>query len=310
MTNTITTVEGKTITVKKTLNAPRELVWEVWTKPEHIVHWWGPVGFTATSGQMDLKAGGCWNFTMHGPDGRDYPNRIIFLEVLQPERLVYKHSGDADTEPVNFQVTVVFEADGHKTNLRMQSVFTSAEDLERVDREYGAVQGETDTADRLEEYLVNMKTWFQTGITLNTPGKNVFAALTANINAWWTVTFEGCAINTDDTFTIRFGNTYKSFVVEEIIPGKKIIWKCTAAYIDVPSIKNKKEWLGTKIIWELTQSGSTTNVNMIHYGLTPMLECYEICEQGWRQFISSLQHYILTGTGTPYQQTEILTAAN
>lgn len=69
---------------------------------------------------------------MHGPDGRDYPNRIIFLEVLQPERLVYKHSGDADTEPVNFQVTVVFEADGHKTNLRMQSVFTSAEDSKEL----------------------------------------------------------------------------------------------------------------------------------------------------------------------------------
>jgi len=310
MTNTITTVKGKTLTVKKILNAPRELVWDVWTKPAHMVHWWGPVGFTTTGGPMDLKAGGHWDFIMHGPDGRDYPNRIVFLEVVKPVQLVYKHTGDADTEPVDFHVTVSLEADGHQTKLTIQSVFTSAEELERVNRKYGAIQGTTDTAGRLEEYLVNMKTGLQVAVTMNMPVKNVFTALTANISQWWTAAFEGEAANTNDHFTVRFGNTYKTFLVEEIIPGKKIIWKCTDAFIDAPSVNNKNEWLGTKIIWELNQSGSSTHVNMIHYGLTPLLDCYEICEQGWAQFIKSLQHFVQTGTGNPYNPTGILIEAN
>ena len=55
---------------------------------------------------MDVRPGGQWRFVMHGPDGRDYQNLITFLEVVQPARLVYKHGGEKDLEPVNFQTTV------------------------------------------------------------------------------------------------------------------------------------------------------------------------------------------------------------
>ncbi|MES2847473.1 MAG: SRPBCC family protein [Bacteroidota bacterium] len=308
MSITTTFTEGKTLTVKRTLNAPRELVWEVWTKPEHIVQWWGPVGFTTTSQQMDMQAGGNWRFIMHGPDGMDYPNKIIFIEVIKPGKLVYRHSGDDDTEPVNFHVTVTFEADGNRTQLTMQSIFSSAEELERVNKVYGAIQGGIDTVNRLDEYLVNIKTGYQTGFTVHTTAESIFLSLTTKINEWWTNEMEGTAFNSNDIFTVRFGNTFKTFQVEEMIPNKKIIWKCIAAYIDVTEIENKSEWLETKIIWEIIQTAEATQLNMIHYGLTPSFDCYDICEKGWIKFINSLKNLLTTGKGMPYKKVESITA--
>jgi hypothetical protein len=70
----------------RVFDAPRELVWKVWTEPEHIGKWWGPNGFTTTTHKMEVKAGGVWRFVMHGPDGRDYQNKITFIEVVKHDR--------------------------------------------------------------------------------------------------------------------------------------------------------------------------------------------------------------------------------
>jgi uncharacterized protein YndB with AHSA1/START domain len=105
---------------------------------------------------MEVKPGGVWRFIMHGPDGRDYPNKIVFIEVVKPERLVYRHAGDSDTEQVNFHVTVTFEKQGDKTKLTMRMVFESAAELDRVNREYGAIEGAKQNIARLEEYLTKM----------------------------------------------------------------------------------------------------------------------------------------------------------
>ena len=67
--------------VSRLLNAPRELVFDVWTDPRHLGEWWGPVGFTTTTQHMDLRPGGEWIHVMHGPDGIDYPNHTVFIEV-------------------------------------------------------------------------------------------------------------------------------------------------------------------------------------------------------------------------------------
>src|SRR5690349_23807822 len=136
----------------RVLNAPRELVFDAWTKPEHLAHWYGPNGFTITTKSMEASPGGIWDFTMHGPD-RDFPNRIKFLEVEKPAKLVYKHTGDGDTEDVKFHVTVTFEELDGKTRLTMRSVFETAEELARVVKEYGAYEGAKQTLARLEEFL-------------------------------------------------------------------------------------------------------------------------------------------------------------
>ena len=95
-------------------------MFKVWTDPAHIGQWWGPRGFTTTTYAMDVRPGGVWRFCMHGPDGVDYQNEITYLEVVEPERIVYEHGGDEDCEPVNFQVTATFEDHGGKTKLTMR----------------------------------------------------------------------------------------------------------------------------------------------------------------------------------------------
>jgi uncharacterized protein YndB with AHSA1/START domain len=144
----------KELNITRLINAPRELVWKVWTDPEHVAQWWGPTGFTNTVHEMNVKAGGVWRLTMHGPDGRDYPNKIVFIEVVKPERLVYTHSDDEGT--VNFHVTVSFEKQGNKTLFTMKSVFASAAELERLIKENGAKEGMEQHVARLEEYVTKI----------------------------------------------------------------------------------------------------------------------------------------------------------
>lgn len=136
------------IRVTRILNAPRELVFKVWTDPKHLVQWWGPKGFTITTHSIDVRPGGIWRFVMHGPDGTDYDNEIRYVEIVRPERLVYDHI----VEP-HFRATAIFEDQGHKTKLSMHTLFDSAAIREMVDREFHAVEGLNQTLDRLEEQL-------------------------------------------------------------------------------------------------------------------------------------------------------------
>jgi len=108
----------KTILGLRVIDAPRELVWSVWTDPKHLAQWWGPDGFTTTTSSFDFRPGGVWRFVMHGPDGRDYENRITFDAIVKPERLEYHHGGGDDVEPVQFRTTVVFDDLGGKPGSR------------------------------------------------------------------------------------------------------------------------------------------------------------------------------------------------
>ncbi len=137
-------------------DAPRARVWQAWTDPKQVPHWWGPTGFTTTTRTMEVKPGGVWRFVMHGPDGRDYENLITYLEIAEPERLVYKHGGDKDCEPVNFRVTVSFEqvvGAPTRSKVTMRMTFPSKNARDFVVREYNAIEGGKQTLARLGEYL-------------------------------------------------------------------------------------------------------------------------------------------------------------
>jgi uncharacterized protein YndB with AHSA1/START domain len=140
------------IVISRVFNAPRELVFEAWTDPEHIGHWWGPRGFTTTTAVMDVRPGGVWRFVMHGPTGVDYQNKIAYVEIAKPERLVYNHSSGEEDDPGLFQVIVTFAEHGGKTELTLRMIFKSAAERERV-KELGAIEGAHQTLDRLAEHL-------------------------------------------------------------------------------------------------------------------------------------------------------------
>jgi uncharacterized protein YndB with AHSA1/START domain len=140
----------------RVIDAPRDLVFSVWTDPKHLAQWWGPDGFTTTTSAFDFRVGGVWRFVMHGPDGRDYENRITFEVVEPPKRLVYRHGGEDDVEPVQFRTTVTFDDLGGKTRLSMRGVFASAAERDRVIKEYGADKGMVQTLGRLSDYVSKM----------------------------------------------------------------------------------------------------------------------------------------------------------
>ena len=149
--------DPRAIIGSRVFDAPRALVFSAFTDPQHLAQWWGPNGFTTTTHVFDFRPGGVWRFVMHGPDGRDYENRVTYDEIEPPERLVYHHGGGDDVEPVQFSQTLTFEDLGNgKTRLTWHGTFPSADERARVIKEYGADKGLVQTMARLADYVVAM----------------------------------------------------------------------------------------------------------------------------------------------------------
>ena len=264
MTATTTAIKGRELIISRVLNAPAALVWEVWTKPEHIIKWWGPNGFTTTSQSMEVKPGGLWRFMMHGPDGRDYPNKIIFLEVDPPKKLTYKHSGDEDTESINFHVTITFENLGNKTNLIMHSVFASAAELQRLNKEYNAIEGGEKHIGRLDEYLNAMQSEpIVIERTYNATVATVWKAITDNneMKKWY---FDIAAFKPEPGFEFQFTGQGKE--------GEKYVHLCKVIEV----VKEKKltySWRydgfegNSLVTFELCAQGNGTKLILTHTGL-------------------------------------------
>ena len=152
MKNTIDTTDRE-MRISRLLNAPRELVWEVWTNPEHIKNWWGPDGFTNTISRMEIKADGVWDFVMHGPDGTDYETHCIFKEIIKFERIVYDH-----VFAPKFTATIEFTVEGDKTRLDWCVVLETKEEFEKVVKLVKADEGLKQNVAKLEKYLAAMRT--------------------------------------------------------------------------------------------------------------------------------------------------------
>ena len=151
MSNTTYDAAKRQLHMTRLLKAPVELVWEVWTNPEHIAKWWGPEGFTTTMHTMDLKSGGEWRLTMHGPDGKNYPNRSEFVEVVPLQKIVYQHYNP------DFVTTVIFEPQGKQTKLDWTMQFESTDMLDTVVKVFKADKGLEQNGDKLEQYLAQMQ---------------------------------------------------------------------------------------------------------------------------------------------------------
>ena len=174
-----TSTSEREIAATRVFDAPRELVWRMWTDPRHVIHWWGPNGFTNTMQKMDVRPGGEWRFVMHGPDGRDYQNNAVYNEVIAPSRLTYTHlSGPL------FDAEVDFIDLGEKTEVRMRMLFESAALRNKVAEEFGAVEGLNQTLGKLESMLGRSLVIER---MLDAPRALVFRAWTdpSHVQQWW-----------------------------------------------------------------------------------------------------------------------------
>ena len=142
-----------TITMEREFAASPAVLFRAFTDPDAMKVWYGPNGFTITVIAMDFRVGGQFRFTMHGPDGTDYPNRIMYREIVPSTRLVYRHGSDIENDPRAFDVVQTFKDLGSgRTHLTRISTFPSIEARNAV-MKFGAVELGMQTMEKLAVFV-------------------------------------------------------------------------------------------------------------------------------------------------------------
>jgi uncharacterized protein YndB with AHSA1/START domain len=143
------------IVLSRVIDAPRELVFEAFTQVRHLSRWWGPEGFTTTTRSFEFRAGGEWDFVMHGPDGTDYQEWITWREIVPAERIELRH-GESRDDPNAFESVLTFEPAGEQTRIVMRTVFPTRELRDEAAEKYHAIEGGEQTLRNLAAYVAEL----------------------------------------------------------------------------------------------------------------------------------------------------------
>lgn len=141
---------NRTITLERTFNAPISLVWEAWTQPQHIAHWWGPKGMETEVIQQDLRVGGIWEFHMKMKDGNVFVADGVYMEIVAPQRLVTSANFKPMTEGV--ELHIVLQEKGAQTHFAFHVVHATEEYCKQQEK-MGLMNGWGSVFDRLNEHL-------------------------------------------------------------------------------------------------------------------------------------------------------------
>jgi uncharacterized protein YndB with AHSA1/START domain len=287
------------VTVEKTYNAPVEKVWNAITDKNEMKKWYFDIP------EFKAEPGFEFRFNGQGKTGENFLHICKITEVIKNKKL--RHSWRYEGYEGDSYVTFELFDEGGKTRLRLTHEglesfpLTAHNDFARENFQEGWTYIVTIA---LNDYVDPGKADFKATITFSSSPTKLFDCLTKKINEWWTEDFEGNAENFGDVFTVRFGETFKRFKIEDIVPDRKIAWYCLDAFINSSKLVNKSEWRGTRPVWEISQEGDDTILSFTHRGLTPVLECYEICEARWNEVFDSLRKYVATGKGVPHKKPE------
>jgi uncharacterized protein YndB with AHSA1/START domain len=150
----ITTPSDREIAMTRAFDAPRELVFEAWTNPEHVRHWWGGHGATIVTCEADVRPGGVWRYVTRSENGEELPFTGVYQEVTPPERIV--HTEILDIEPFNQGdppvTTVTFTEEDGRTLATSVTLYPSR-DIRDAVLKSGAETGAAEIYDRFDEYL-------------------------------------------------------------------------------------------------------------------------------------------------------------
>ena len=141
------------IVMSRLIAAPRDLVFRSFSDPENIGKWWGPNGFTTTTHEMEFRVGGVWRYTMHGPDGTDYPNYVQYTEIVASQRICYDHGVNAQ-HPAMFKAEIKLTGEGGKTRVTLRLMIADAKHRDEMVA-FGAVEGGWQTLERLAAHLAD-----------------------------------------------------------------------------------------------------------------------------------------------------------
>ena len=154
------TSEDRVLIITRSFDAPRALVWKAFADPYHLAQWWGPKGFTNPVCELDFRVGGHWHDVMRSPEGDEYTVDAEFIEIVPPERIVYRNAppkGDVwgGNPPPSFVRTITFDEVDGRTTLTLRAEFDSADDKQAAMKR-GFAQGTNESYDRLGELLASM----------------------------------------------------------------------------------------------------------------------------------------------------------
>ncbi|HEV2695998.1 MAG TPA: SRPBCC domain-containing protein [Verrucomicrobiae bacterium] len=135
--------------------------------------------------------------------------------------------------------------------------------------------------------IVNYHATFHISITPQEAIKKI-----NHVAAWWGQDFSGSARQLDDVFTIRFGETWVTFKVVDVMPAERLEWEIIDCHL--PWLIDKAEWKNTNLIWELSAEHGLTRIGFIHVGLIPEMECYDTCSAGWDFYLKESLFKLLT----------------
>ena len=285
---------SKLIIIERLFDAPTTRVWKALTVSKELKSWYFDL--------PDFKSEVGYQFQFFGghDQGIQYLHLCEVTEVVPNKKLSYswKYDGYAGVSFVTFELL----EQGRKTLLRLthSGIDTfSNENLDFALHKFEEGWNEI-LNNSLRKYLE--KESFQHEILVNTSIEKAFESITNEIPNWWTEMFEGISNIQGESFTVRFGPAvHKTMRIEELVPHQKIVWLVTDTLIDIPELKNKREWLNTRIAWEFKTEKTQTLIRVTHIGLHSGIECYGICSTGWRQFCDSLKLHLETGGGMPFK---------
>jgi hypothetical protein len=145
---------------------------------------------------------------------------------------------------------------------------------------------------------------FSTGFSVNQSPETVFNAIN-NVRGWWSENIKGSTNQLNEEFTYQYEDMHKcTMKIIELVPGRKVVWKVLDNYFNFT--KDKNEWKGDNIEFEISEKDNRTQVHFTHRGLVPAYECYDKCYAGWSKYISgSLQSLITTGKGQPNPKEDV-----
>ncbi len=288
-------MKNNLIVLERLFDVPTKRVWKALTDSSELKNWYFDLrGFKAEVGYQ-------FKFTGGHDKGIQYLHLCEITEVIPNEKLTYSWRYDGHSG-VSFVTFELFEQE-NKTLLRL--THTGIETFPRENTDFALHNFEEGWNEIINNSLKNHleKDNFQHEIIVTASLEKVFESITNEIPLWWTEMFEGASSKLGEIFTVRFGSSvFKTMRVEELIPNKKISWLVTDTLIDIPELKNKREWLNTTIVWEFREDNTRTIIRVTHIGLNSTIECYGICSTGWRQFCDSLKLYLEKGSGMPFKQ--------
>ena len=138
-------------------------------------------------------------------------------------------------------------------------------------------------------------------LTVSQTANEVFKSINS-VSKWWMENLEGNSENLNDVFTVDFGDdNFVTHKLIEVVPNKKVVWLVTDCYLSW--FKDKTEWTNTKMSFEISTKGNSTEIGFTHIGLVPEVECYDMCVKGWDQYVKgSLFKLITEGKGQPQKK--------